>query len=134
MKTGANFGVDYCAYQGPPSTCHSEMCITVIDATVRRGSGSKSSTGRRSNSSNSSSGGSSSSGTTTTIRTCNDRLNWRHVAALTRVMPVRSLRCYLYMWLKLRLICFFGSFVWYRMVLVCVTGCDKVMRILLYAA
>lgn len=81
IRTGLNFGVDYCAYQSLPSECHSEMCITVVDALraheykqimMTQGSGSASVHNPAS-------------------QACwMDELGWRHVTTLTRLIPVRT--------------------------------------------
>jgi hypothetical protein len=34
VKTGMNFGADYCIYHTLQANCHSEMCVTVVDATA----------------------------------------------------------------------------------------------------
>ena len=76
VRTGINFGVDYCIYHTLPSLCHSEMCVTVIDATkdsanpsevkVKVGSAAAAGVGKEDL----------------------NQLNWRHVTTLTRVIPV----------------------------------------------
>ena len=64
MKSGLNYGVDYTIYNTLPSKCHSEMCVTVVDAVT----------------------------TTGTVANSTDNMSWRHLSTLTRVTPVRDLR------------------------------------------
>lgn len=73
VKAGINFGVDYCLYQRSPSECHSEICITVVDALLDGGvvlhDGDEADKGV-SNDSNRTS-----------------EVSWRHITTLTRVVP-----------------------------------------------
>ncbi len=71
VRTGINFGVDYCIYHTLPSLCHSEMCVTVIDATK--------------DSANSLNVCTDSVGV---VKEDLNQLNWRHITTLTRVIPV----------------------------------------------
>jgi hypothetical protein len=74
VKTGVNFGVDYCIYNALPSECHSEMCVTIVDAWQD-----------------------STLSTTTAVRArapADRELSWRHVTTLTRAMPVSSTICH----------------------------------------
>ena len=75
VRPGINFGVDYCLYQRSPSECHSEICITVVDALHDGGiilhDGGEAGRGI-------SCGGSN--------RTTSE-VSWRHITTLTRVVP-----------------------------------------------
>ena len=74
VKAGINFGVDYCLYQRSPSECHSEICITVVDALHDEGVASHDDGGEANR------GVSNDSNRTSEV-------SWRHITTLTRVVP-----------------------------------------------
>lgn len=74
LRSGINFGMDYCLYRDHPSRCHAEFCVQVVDARIAQAAGAgptelfyrtaaESSTATSSN------------------------MSWRHASSLTRVMP-----------------------------------------------
>ncbi|KAJ1397734.1 hypothetical protein B484DRAFT_406883 [Ochromonadaceae sp. CCMP2298] len=84
IRSGVNFGTDLCLYRTLPSLCHSEMCVTIVDA--RRGGGyagvgggivGGGSRSRGGGGSGSEDGGCGGSGV----------LSWRSLGTLTRVIP-----------------------------------------------
>lgn len=90
IRTGLNFGADYCAYQSLPSECHSEMCVTVVDA-VRAND--KITSSEMSNGALCTGNSESSvcAEGTNSLGTRMDELEWKHVTTLTRLIPVRLL-------------------------------------------
>jgi hypothetical protein len=84
VRTGINFGVDYCVYHALPSQCHSEMCVTVVDAWGDRRQG----TAQGGDTCSSSSAAACPAGKVNTAPARMDELSWRHVTTLTRVIPV----------------------------------------------
>ena len=65
VKTGTNFGADFCVYRTLPSHCHSEYCVAIVDGVSSD------------NNNNHIKGFSVES----------DRMEWRHISSLTRVVP-----------------------------------------------
>ena len=92
VRTGINFGVDYCVYHALPSVCHSEMCVTVMDAwSSGRPCIEQSNTTTSATTDTDTTTGSSSSSVVWQDQTSAarmDKLSWRHVTTLTRVIPV----------------------------------------------
>eukprot|EP01032_Pedospumella_encystans_P014098 gene14098-16210_t len=83
VRTGINFGVDYCIYHTLPSLCHSEMCVTVIDATKDSTNPSEVKV---------------KVGPAESVSVAKEdlnQLNWRHVTTLTRVIPDVNKLCVL---------------------------------------
>jgi len=77
VKSVINFGVDYCLYQRSPDVCHSEICITVINAlhdngdiVFDDGGADRIDDGRHYSDSK-----------------CSSAMSWRHITTLTRVVP-----------------------------------------------
>jgi len=73
VKAGINFGVDYCLYQRSPSECHSEICITVVDALHDEGVAWHD-------------GGEANRGVSNDSNRTSE-VSWRHITTLTRVVP-----------------------------------------------
>jgi hypothetical protein len=73
VKSGINFGVDYCLYQRSPSECHSEICITVVDALHDEGVALYD-------------GGEANKGVSNDSNRTSE-VSWRHITTLTRVVP-----------------------------------------------
>ena len=115
VKTGLNFGVDYCIYHGLPSEYHSEMCVTVVDATggsvscgysalggiciaeAEQQQGVQVNNSCLNNNSTAVDGRDDNDGGAAAANIINARsvpqeelLSWRHISTLTRVVPVRE--------------------------------------------
>lgn len=88
MRTGINFGVDYCVYHALPSQCHSEMCVTVVDAWGQGNPVHEAQVQGADSTTSPDAACSARSGKVNTAPARMDELSWRHVTTLTRVIPV----------------------------------------------